>query len=70
MAISVLDRPRESLDDSGTPPLPPDVDRGEGPSWHGPPAEIHLLRQIVWTILLVMALPAAYGIEILISHAS
>ncbi len=70
MAISVLERPRESLDDSGLPPLPPDVDWGEGPSWHGQPAETHLLRLIVWSILLVMALPAAYGIEVLISHAS
>jgi hypothetical protein len=70
VAISVLDRPCEGLDDSGLPPLPPAVEWGEGPSGHGPPAETHLLRLIVWSILLVMALPAAYGIEVLISHAS
>jgi hypothetical protein len=69
VATPVLDRPSERLDDSGLPPLPPEPDGGEGPSWHGP-AQPHLFWVIAWTVMLVFALPASWAIVTIISHAS
>jgi hypothetical protein len=70
MGIPVIDRPRESLDDPGLPPLPPDADLGGEPLPPRGPREPRVLRLIMWNIALVVSLPAVGVIVKIISHAS
>jgi hypothetical protein len=69
MPTPVLDRPRESLDDLGLPPLPPDVDPGGEPLPPGGSDGPRVWRLIAWNVALVVSVPVMSLIVKMISHA-